>query len=131
MTLRELSQLYYIKRELRQDAERLHTLRYRASSPSRPNLSGVHGGGGGNRVEKYAVLIVTLEEKMTKKRAQLLKEQLHLESFIAAIPDSLTRQIFTLRFIECRSWQSVAVRVGGNNTAESVKMRCYRYLREK
>jgi len=42
-----------------------------------------------------------------------------LERYIAGIDDSLIQQIFTLRFINRLSWQQVANRIGGGNTADS------------
>ena len=59
---------------------------------------------------------------------QCIYERNRLERYIADIPDSLTRQIFALRFINGMSWVQVAMHVGGNNTPGSVKMICYRYL---
>lgn len=52
-----------------------------------------------------------------------------LLSYIAKIDDALTRQIFTLRYIEQLSWRQVAQRVGGGNTLESVRKRHTRYLK--
>ena len=37
MTLKELSQLYYLNREIEMDKERLEALRARASAPGSPN----------------------------------------------------------------------------------------------
>ena len=44
MTIKELSQLYYLKREIDMDKQRLNDLRQIAASPSTPNLSGMPRG---------------------------------------------------------------------------------------
>jgi len=53
-----------------------------------------------------------------------------LMSYIAKIDDALTRQIFSLRYIDQLSWSHVAQRIGGGNTAESVRKRHNRYLKK-
>lgn len=129
MTLKELSQLYYLNREIEADQERLEALRARASSPSGPNLTGMPSGGSfDNRLERYIAEIVDLEAIIQAKITQCIHERNRLERYIAGIPDSLTRQIFTLRFINGLTWLQVAFSVGGGNTEQSVKMTCYRYI---
>lgn len=129
MTLHELSQLYYLNREIANDRRRLAMLRDKAYAASSPNLSGMpSGSGSGDRVGKYAAEIAELEALIEIKLERCMCEQIKLERYIADIPDSLTRQIFTYRFIDKLSWTQVARRVGGDNTADSVKKNCYRYL---
>lgn len=129
MTLKELSQLYYLNREIEMDKERLERLRALVSSPSRPNLSGMPAGGSyENRLERYIAEIVDLEAIISAKVTRCMYERNRLERYIADIPDSLTRQIFTLRFINGLPWSQVASSVGGGNTEGSVKMICHRYI---
>lgn len=130
MTLRELSQLYWLKREIEDDLRRLARLRELAESPPAPGLSGMPGQRSGeSRPERYAVRIADLEAVICAKMERCVYERGRLEGWIARIPDSLTRQIFTLRFVEGLSWVRVARRVGGGNSEDGVKKRCYRYLR--
>lgn len=127
MTLKELSQLYYLNREIERDTERLEALRARASAPGSPNYDGMPKSPSfENRLEHYIAEIVDLEAKIT----QCLHERNRLERYIAEIPDSLTRQIFQLRFINGMTWLQIAYSVGGNNTEASVKMTCYRYIKK-
>ena len=53
-----------------------------------------------------------------------------LNRYIANVPDSLTRQIMALRFVNGMSWNQVAMRVGGGNTADGVRMLVNRYLKK-
>lgn len=131
MTLKELSQLYYLNREIERDQERLEKLRASASAPGAPNYDDMPKSPSfENRLERYIAEIVDLEAIIQAKITQCLHERNRLERYIAEIPDSLTRQIFQLRFINGLTWVQIAFSVGGNNTEASVKMVCYRYLKK-
>lgn len=131
MTLKELSQLYYLNREIEMDKERLERLRSLAYTPSGPNLTGMPGGGDReNRIERYIAEIVDLEAIISAKVTQCFHERSRLERYIADIPDSLTRQIFTLRFINGLSWEACAAHIGGSNTWKNLSNICYRYIKK-
>ena len=133
MTLKELSQLYYLNKEIERDKQRLEDLKARACSLSGAGLSGMPGGGAltGSSIDRYIAEIVDLEAIISAKLTQCLHERNRLERYIASIPDSLTRQIFTLRFIDGLTWLHVSHRVGGYNTADSVRMTCNRYIEKQ
>lgn len=129
MTLKELSQLYYLNREIERDQEQLEKLRAIASAPGSPNYDGTPKSPSfENRLERYIAEIVDLEAIIQAKITQCLHERNRLERYIAEIPDSLTRQIFQLRFINGLTWAQIAFSVGGGNTEGGVKMICYRYI---
>lgn len=130
MTLNELSQLYWLNREIEMDQERLAELEQKATSVSSPNLSGVPGGSNyfDNKIQRYVADIVDLQMIILAKQQQCIHERNRLERYIATIPDSLTRQVFTLRFVNGLPWKQVAAHIGGNNTEDSVKKTCYRYI---
>lgn len=136
MTLKELSQLYYLNREIERDQERLEKLRASASAPGAPNYDGMPKNPSfENRLERYIAEIVDLEAIIQAiiqaKITQCLHERARLERYIAEIPDSLTRQIFQLRFINGLTWVQIAFSVGGGNTEEGVRKRVYRYLEQE
>ena len=132
MTLKELSQLYYLNREIERDQERLEKLRASASAPGAPNYDGMPKSPSfENRLDRYIAEIVDLEAIIQAKIMQCLHERARLERYIAEIPDSLTRQIFQLRFINGLTWVQIAFSVGGGNTEEGVRKRVYRYLEQE
>ena len=132
MTLKELSQLYYLNREIERDQERLEKLRASASAPGAPNYDGMPKSPSfENRLERYIAEIVDLEAIIRAKITQCLHERARLERYIVEIPDSLTRQIFQLRFINGLTWVQIAFSVGGGNTEEGVRKRVYRYLEQE
>ena len=51
-----------------------------------------------------------------------------LMRWIEDIPDEYTRRVFLLRFDEGLTWDAVAARLGGGNSADGVKKTCYRYI---
>lgn len=127
MTLQELSQLRDLRREIEMDQRRLDVLEARAL-PGAQSLSGTPCGSDLRKLERYAVEIAGLRTVIEEKQKRCILERGRLEHYIAAIPDSLTRQIFTYRFIDGLPWTQVAASIGGNNTAGNVRMLCYRQL---
>lgn len=165
MTVKELSQLFWLNREIELDQRRMNKLegeivrlqnevtelQHRASSTS-PNLTGMPKAPNtdGNKIERYVAEIVDKETALNQKIAlrdacmgvirskQLLclTERTKLETYIAGIPDSLLRQIFTLRFINGLPWFQVAMHLSDGSgvkdvTEDSVKKQCYRYLKSE
>ena len=129
MTLKELSQLYYLNREIETDKEKLERLRTIISGASGINITGMPGGGNSeNQLERYIAEIVDLEGIISAKLTQCMHERNRLERYIAEIPDSFIRQIFTLRFVNGLSWVQVAHSVGGT-TADAARMTCKRYIK--
>lgn len=130
MTKKELSQLYWLKREIEEDRRRLDELEAIAASPASPKYDGMpHMPGAGDGMARMAAEIADLKAIISAKRQQCIHERNRLERYISSISDSLTRQIFTYRFVKGLSWHQAAARVGGN-TADSVRMRVNRYLEE-
>lgn len=129
MTVNELSQLYYLNREIERDQNKLEKLRGRMY-PGSPNMDGMpHGSGYDNsKVEQLVAEMVDLEAIIAAKQIQCIHERQRLERYISDIPDSLTRAIFEFRFANGLPWEQVAASIGGGNTTEGVKKRCYRYL---
>lgn len=157
MTVKELSQLYYLNREIEHDQERLDELdaeiaKYeaqllllesQASSVSSPNYDGMPKNPSyGNRLENAVIKVVDMKNfienkkrlrsncAMTIQAKQILclTERNKLESYIAGLPDSLIRMIFTYRFINGLTWYQVSEHIGMRTTEDSVKKMCYRYL---
>lgn len=130
MTVKELSQLYYLNREIDMDRRRLAELEDLATSFS-VNMDGMpHASGYGDKIARCVADIVDLKAIIAAKQQQCLYERKRLERYIADVPDSLMRQIMTLRFIDGKHWYQVAMEIGGGNTEDSVRMACYRYLRD-
>ena len=96
-----------------------------------PKLSGMPGRpGASDKVGEGIPEIVDLARKIEEERAGFEAEKAKLETYLRCIEDTQTRLIFILRFVDLKSWAEVAAEIGGNNTEESVKKTCYRYLKQ-
>jgi hypothetical protein len=128
MTLKELSQLYYLNREIEMDQRRLRELEVKAL-PGAQVLTGMpHAPGVTDKVGQYAAEIADLKGIIEAKHQQCLYERSRLERYISGIDDSLTRQIFTYRFVNGLPWVQVAACIGGGNTPDGCRMTVRRYL---
>lgn len=128
MTIKELSQLYYLNREIEMDKKHLQELEVLAVSIS-PNLTGMpRSPGVSDKVGRYAAEIADLKGIIEAKHQQCLYERSRLERYISGIDDSLLRQIFTCRFVNGLPWRQVAACVGGGNTGDGCRKAVTRYL---
>ena len=127
MTKAELSQYRSIAAEIVENEERIResTLRdsVRGSSSEFPyNLHTVSVEGLKNSGDNSRLL---------KRQDELRRMKQRIEDFIDNIPDSLTRRIFRMRYIEGEvrpSWQWIAFKVGGGNSADGTRKRHDRFL---
>lgn len=129
MTRRELSQVYHLRKEIEEDRARLHRLEAAATSTSPSN-----GGSGGSGIPTdrtaIAASIADLRAQIADKVEREHRELIRLMDYIDTISDALTRRIFKLRFADGLSWAAIANRIGGGNTPDMARQRCYRYLRD-
>lgn len=130
MTVQELSQLYYLNREIELDQKRLKELEARLG-PRSPRLTGMPKGSNvtDSHTEQLVEKIVDLKAIIEAKQMRCMRERARLERYIDTIPDSETRMIFTLRFINGLPWAQVAAHMGRGYLGESLKKKCYRYLK--
>ena len=129
MTIKELSQLYWLNREIESNRARLTELYTRATDTTQAVTGMPHAPGITDKVGKYAAEIADLQTIIKSHLAECEQEKVKLEVYINSIPDSLTRQIFHLRFVDGESWEGVADRVGGNNSPGGVKQRVFRFIK--
>ena len=160
MTVKELSKLYHLNREValnRKQLEKLEAdfaeaeralaeLRATMGDCSAPAPSDEsHGGQVSSPVENVVLRLCQMESELERKRSAILNlqiaistrqtlcllEQQRLEEYINGIDDSLLRQIFTHRFVNGCSWEEVAQEVWDGGRGETARMLCYRYLKSK
>ena len=70
------------------------------------------------------------EAKLKLMKQRCCREKEEILTYIDSIDDSLVRQIFRYRHLDGLSWQSIAFRVGGGNTKDSVRKVHDRYLKK-
>ena len=79
-------------------------------------------------IAENVATIIDLERALKRNIAKRLYEKRKIMAFINNIDDCFIRLIFKLRFIDCKNWRDVAKEIGGGNTVEGVKKKCYRFL---
>ena len=103
MTLKELSQLYCLNREIEMDQQRLAELRTKAENASDRQLSDMPKSPNvDNRLERYVSEMVDLQVIIHTKLQQCIHERNRLERYIAGIDDSKERFQRSIR----KKWQS-------------------------
>lgn len=130
MTLKRLNNIFNLKREVEYYKRKLLEIRKSLGDLSAVTLSDEPSGGSLLSIQERAIERL---EKFESLYAESLKkyenELLETTTFINNIDDSRLRRIFTLRFIDGKSWQRVAFELdGGRNTSSSVRMACIRFL---
>ena len=157
MTVKELSQLYWLNREIeadkrrleeldieiKRDEEQLARIETKATSASGTKYDGMPKAPSyGNRLESTVVELVAMQDAISRKKALrsdcamaiqakqilCLTERNRLERYISNLPDSLLRMVFTYRFVNGMTWAQVSEAVGMKTTEDSVKKLCYRFL---
>lgn len=65
---------------------------------------------------------------LTLQRDTAYKKLLQIEEYLQNIDDSLVRLGIRHKYINGSDWQEAAQKIGGGNTADSVRMAVHRYL---
>lgn len=132
MTRKELSQYYWLKKEIADAENRLITMREKISSPHAQHLTGMPGGGSaGDRMGETVSEIVDLEAEIREKKIQCMEECRRIEDYIGQIPDSMTRLIFRYRCIDGMTWGEVAATMGHRMSEVNAKQIFHRYLKSE
>ncbi len=128
MTLKELSQFYYLQKEIEDLNNRIILLKEKATDTS-VKLSGMpKGSAPGDKLGKIVGDIDFYEQLLKKRKIKCKKELEKLNNYISDIEDSFTRQIFAYRFIDRCSWSQIAAKL--KTSVGAAKMTVYRYIRK-
>lgn len=111
MTKKELSQLYYLKKEIKEQQKRLSELEALATSCTAKITGLPNGNGISDKIANYATEIADLKNLIAKNLAKCIEEYKKLTTFINNIEDSQIRLILTLRYINHLTWQKIAFKL--------------------
>ena len=126
MNRKELSQLYYLKREIANDEQRLIELESAATSIT-SKLNGFPGGGRRSDKTAIAAEIADLKAILNAKHEMCIAHYNKLTRYVMDIDDSLMRHI-TYRCIDLMKWRQIAQKIGGGNTEEGVRKAYARFV---
>lgn len=142
MTKHILDQYVDLKKELEEVSDRVTNLKKQIEKLEKDGVVAdkVKGGLGGIQhytikgipIPEYKKKKVLLNARLDRQNELLLKCEClinEVEKFISGIPDSQTRRIFMLRYVDGLSWNKVADKIGGGNTDDGVRKTAERYLK--
>lgn len=132
MTRKEVSQLYYLTKELAMWQEKYKELEnsIRVSAPA-TDSDGIRASGtNSDKVGNLAVDIADTKKIIEGKIAEIQIRKCEILKWINTLEDSYTRQIVQYRCVDLMTWERVAIKVGGGNTADSVRMAFNRLFKE-
>lgn len=129
MTIRELSQLYYLNREISDLKLKIAEIEAKATDTSVKITGMPHAPTAGDKIEKLIAELDYYKSTLNNRLEQCRLELIRLNDYISKCDDSLTRQILTYRFVNGLPWTQVAASIG--STSEyAVKKTAYRYIKE-
>lgn len=111
MTKNELSQLYWLNREIEEEKRKLDELTAAASGCTQ-NITGLPHVGGGDKIGNLAILIAEQRDLIELKIKQSVIEYNRLNRYIASVEDAQMRMILSMRYVNGLSWQGVANNIG-------------------
>ena len=125
MTLHDLSQLLYLRKEIAVEQRRLEELEKAVEIQQifLPNIPNICLQSMDSETLQEIERCKQLIEQCMKKSIQEYKK---LILYILHIDDSMIRQIIFLRFIQGHTWVQVAAEIG--NSPDSIRMMMKRYL---
>ncbi len=123
MTKKELSQLYYLKKEIKEQQRRFEELETIAMSCTAKITGLPHGTGINDKIGNYAAQIADLKSLLDLNLKKCFYELNRLDRYIQSVDDSEMRIILTLRYSQGLSWQQIAEIMGilGDGSTERKK----------
>lgn len=128
MNKKELSQLYYLNREIEEQQRRLEELETLATSCTSHITGMPHGTGWADKIGLYAAEIADLKGLLDLNLKKCFYELNRINRFIAGVEDSEMRLILSLRHINGLPWDQVAASISYSLSGESVRKSHDRFL---
>ena len=112
MTIEELSQLYFLKKELEKEKVRLNELLSLRGGSSMALSPTSFGKSISDKTGELAASISDLREMIDENIKRCFDEMKKISSFIYSIENSEIRLIMSLRFINGMTWQQISFNIG-------------------
>ncbi|SCZ80440.1 hypothetical protein [Acidaminobacter hydrogenoformans] len=131
MTKKELSQLYYLNREIEEIQRRIAELEALATGCT-VRITGLPKAQGLNdKIAEYVAEIADLKCLLDLDLKKCFFELNRLNRYINSIDDSQMRMILSLRYINGLPWEQVAASISYSLSGESVRKAHDRFLCKK
>ena len=131
LTKKELSQLYFLNREIEEIQRRIEELECLATGCT-INITGMpKSGSNSDKIAKYVAEIADLECLLDLNLKKCFYELNRLNRYINSIEDSQIRMIISLRYVNGLPWEQVAASRSYTLSGESVRKTHDRFLKKK
>ncbi len=129
MTKKELSELYWLNREIEEEQRKLNELKAATTGCTTkitglPHVSGIH-----DKIGDLSILIAEQKDLIELKIKQSVIEYNRLNRYIENVPDAQMRMILSLRYVNGLTWQQIADNIGGKNTADAIRKKHDKFLK--
>ena len=123
MSEKELSQYYYLKKEIKDIESRIAELGYGVGS-----IKYTDEPKGKTKVISIQEKISELKDLLIERRISALEAYLNIESFVGSIDVSEIRTIARYRFLDCLTWEQIAAKLGNGQDRTSISKKMRKYL---
>lgn len=133
MTREELSQIYYINKEIAMWEKELEHIRESSMMKSK-KITGMpfaNTNDTGDPTADLSMKMLDIEMIIVGKKKELEYKRIEILKYINDIEDSMMRMIVKFRCVDCKRWEEVAMLIGGNNTEDSCRMQFNRMFKRK
>lgn len=129
MTRRELSQVYYLNKELKMWEAKLSEMRESSMTKSKQITGMPFANTGETSDETFEKVsrIMELQSDIEVFRLNIEKKVAEIEQYIMTLEDSFLRQIIEYRCIQGKTWEQTAMMIGYGTSGES----CRKYFNRK
>lgn len=129
MTVKELSELYYIEKEIVQIQTDIKNLKEK-NFYKKPSLSEwIKGSRNYNQVLLYLEQEEELKQELLYQLMRLQKKRKEIEEFLECVVDAEDRLILRLRIVNQMTWQEIANELNLDRT--TVSKRFYKFFSDK
>ncbi len=131
MKQKDLEQVYYLKKELKQWQSEYSRLQADiALSPKQIDGMPFTKTNKNNKpTEDKALKLAETQKVIEGKMAEIQLAILEVETFIAEIDDSFTNQVVFNRCVRCLSWREIAYEFGEGYTEETIRQHYHRFIK--
>ena len=129
MTRKELSQIYYLSKELKMWREESQKLQDRIESTGKWLDGMPRGSDISDKVGNLAAALADARTMVVVKELEIQTQRRRIIDYIDKIDDSLLRQIIFYRCVSCMQWNEVASTIGKIN-GNIAKLKFSRHFRE-
>ena len=112
ITKRELQDYCWLKLNIQKLEDRLQVLQSRAESVTQSmEQEVVSGGCKRDRLGDSVAEIVKVSDQINRELNRMYRTELRIREAISVLPER-EKMLMTLRYLECKSWEEVAVEMG-------------------